>query len=45
METEKLRGNEHCIRECEKQGPCECCTEFKGNVNYHIENGGESNAK
>lgn len=28
----KPRGNEHCVRDCEKQGPCKSCTEWKGEV-------------
>lgn len=24
-----MEVNENCVRECEKQGPCESCIEFK----------------
>jgi hypothetical protein len=30
-ETKQI-GNEHCVRDCEKQGPCETCTEWKGEM-------------
>lgn len=27
-----VKGNEHCVKDCEKQGPCECCTEWKSEI-------------
>lgn len=28
-----MKGNEHCVRDCEKQGPCEACGSFKADNN------------
>lgn len=32
--NKNIKGNEKCVKDCEKQGPCESCSEFKDELSF-----------